>query len=209
MKKLCLLALSIFSFSVLADNNNGFYAGIGGASIKDDQDQLDTLSRIKATELFGGYKYNDALGVELRIGNGKSTGIGEASIDGTGTNGFASGERHITSYAREIGNYRSIYYKPELVNDEAKLYALLGYSQVDTSSVITDAAYQLNTSTGNYDSKATTVTKSKYSVSGYSYGIGIGFVLNEHFNINIEYRNICEDISNKPNLAAVNVDYRF
>lgn len=189
MKKLCILALALASFPALADNNHGFYAGAGFASIKDYQDGVDDLSRIKAAEIFGGYKYNDALGVELRIGSGQSTGTSKFFFDAQGN--LQTGG----SLEREIGSYQSIYYKPELVNDEAKLYVLLGYSHVS--------------STGTTTSSTGTVTKLDSSGSGFSYGLGVGFVVNEHFNINLEYRNISEDISNKPNIASINVDYRF
>ncbi|RYZ94102.1 MAG: porin family protein [Moraxellaceae bacterium] len=155
----------------------------------DLEDGVDNLSNIRAVEYFGGYKYNDALGIELRFGNGMKEGTSKNYFDAQGV--IQSGK-----LKREIGSYESIYYKPELVNDEAKLYALLGYTHVNSSVKITDTSGAL-------------VSSSDDSASGYSYGIGIGFVINEHFNINIEYRNICDEISGKPNLVGLNIDYRF
>jgi len=189
MKKFCVLALSLLALPVLADNDRGFYIGAGGASIDDLEDGVDNLSRIRAVEFFGGYKYNDALGIELRFGNGLKEGTSSNYFDTTGV--IQNG-----NLKREIGSYESIYYKPELVNEEAKLYALLGYSHVNSSVKITDGSGAL-------------VRSSEGSESGYSYGIGVGFVINEHFNINIEYRNICDEISGKPNLVGLNIDYRF
>lgn len=189
MKKLCVIALSLIALPALADNNRGFYLGAGLASIKDSQDGVDNLSQIRATELFGGYKYNNALGIELRLGKGNTTGTSSTYFDSNGA--LQNG-----SVEREIGNYQSLYYKPELVNDEAKLYALIGYTHVDSSGTVTD-------------SNGTLVRSSDGSASGYSYGLGVGFVINEHFNINIEYKAICEEITGKPNLASLNVDYRF
>ena len=189
MKKLCVFALSLLALPVLADNNRGFYLGAGAASIKDSQDGVDDLSQIRALEFFGGYKYNDALGIELRLGNGKTIGTSRFYFDDKGVvqNG---------SVEREIGSYSSLYYKPELVNDEAKLYALIGYTHVNTSGSVKDA-------NGNL------VRSAEGSASGYSYGLGVGFVINEHFNINFEYKNLSDEISGKPNLASVNLDYRF
>jgi outer membrane autotransporter protein len=189
MKKLCILALSLLALPVLADNNRGFYVGIGGSTIKDEQDGVNNVSRIGAVELFGGYKYNSALGAEVRFGSGQKTGTSGnyAAADGTILSG---------SLEREIDSYQSIYYKPELVNDEAKLYALLGYTHVSTSA-------KVNAEDG------TLVYETDDSASGFSYGVGVGFVINEHFNVNFEYRNICKEISNKPNLASINLDYRF
>jgi len=189
MKKLCVLALSLLALPALADNNQGFYLGIGGAVVDDLEDGVDNLSYIRAVEFFGGYKYNDALGVELRFGNGLKEGTSNVYFDEQGALQYGN-------LKREIGSYESLYYKPELVNDEAKLYALLGYTHINTSVNITDTNGKL-------------VLNSEGSASGYSYGIGVGFVLNEHFNVNIEYRNICDDISGKPNLASLNIDYRF
>ncbi|RYY77265.1 MAG: porin family protein [Gammaproteobacteria bacterium] len=189
MKKLCILALSLLALPVLADNNRGFYLGIGGASIKDEQDGVNNVSRLRAVEFFGGYKYNNALGAELRIGSGQK--------EGTSTN-YADSNGNVLSrnLVRDIDSYQSIYYKPELVNDEAKLYALIGYTHLSTSGKVTGA-------------DGATIYDIDDSASGLSYGVGVGFVVNEHFNVNFEYRNICKDISNKPNLAAVNIDYRF
>lgn len=189
MKKLCVIALSLFTLPALADNDRGFYVGAGAASIDDLQDGIENVSQIRAVEVFGGYKYNAALGIELRLGKGQTTGTANKYLDSTGSvqNG---------SLEREIGNYSSIYYKPELVNSEAKLYALIGYTHVSSSGQV-------------FDSAGKQLSSSDTSASGVSYGLGVGFVMNDHFNINFEYKNICEEISNKPNLASVNIDYRF
>ena len=191
MKTLCVLALSLLALPALADNNQGFYLGAGASSIKDYQDGVDNLSQIRAAELFGGYKYNDALGIELRLGSGKKAGTSNVYFDKAGT--LQSG-----NLEREIGSYQSLYYKPELVNDEAKLYALLGYTHLSSTRKVFDAAGKVIADEGKDG-----------SASGFSYGVGIGFVINEHFNINFEYKNISEEVSDKPNLASVNVDYRF
>lgn len=191
MKKLCVLALSLLALPVLADNNRGFYLGLGASSIEDYQDGVDDVSQIRAAELFGGYKYNDALGIELRLGSGQSVGSTNVYFDAAGT--LQSG-----SLEREIDSYQSLYYKPELVNDEAKLYALIGYTHLSSSRRVLDSA-----------GKVIQGESVDGSASGLSYGLGVGFVINEHFNINFEYKNICEDVSGKPNLASVNVDYRF
>ena len=189
MKKLCVIALSFLALPVLADNNRGFYLGLGAASIKDSQDGVDNLSEIRAVEFFGGYKYNAVLGIELRLGEGQTTGTSNDYFDDKGT--LQKG-----SIERDIGSYSSIYYKPELVNDEAKLYALLGYTYANSLGSVRDASGKLVRSSDN-------------SASGYSYGLGVGFVINGHFNINFEYKNLSDEISGKPNLASVNIDYRF
>jgi outer membrane autotransporter protein len=192
MKKICILAIALSAMPVFADNKSGFYLGAGAShlsNLKDTQDATDNLSAIRSVELFGGYKYNNALGVELRLGNGMKEGV-----DNNYSN--ASGSITNAKLTREIDNYEALYYKAELINKEAKLYALLGYSHVNSNARIASA-------TGE------SISAEKVSASGYSYGLGIGFVIDEHFNINFEYKNLCDELSDKPNLASINVDYRF
>ncbi len=190
MKKLCLLSICFLALPVLADNKHGFYVGVGGASLKQTKDEAGEDISARAVEFLGGYKYNGALGVELRIGQGGSAGTADTTY--VGSDGAA--QKRKLEY--EIGSYTSLYYKPELVNDEAKLYALLGYTQISTTLKSSDSA---NSAASSKD----------VSASGYSYGIGVGFVINEHFNINFEYKNVCEELSNRPNLTSINIDYRF
>lgn len=207
MKKLCIAALGLLSLPVLADNNQGFYLGLGGASIKDYQDGVDNMSRIGAVEVFGGYKYNDALGIEIRMAEAKNKGTSSYSVGVVDAQAPKTIERNITSFERSIENYRSIYYKPELVNDTAKLYALLGYSFVKTSGLETDTL--VKSENGAWVTQSSKESRTSRAASGFSYGLGVGFVMDEHFNINFEYRNICNDISGKPNVISINVDYRF
>jgi opacity protein-like surface antigen len=189
MNKFFGFALILASLPVLADNNQGFYLGGGAVLIKDSQDGINNLSEIRAAELFGGYKYNSALGIELRLGHGQTTGTSNLYFDSKGA--LQNG-----SVERDIGTYESFYYRPELINDEAKFYALLGYTHVESTGRINNQSGKL-------------VRASNESASGYSYGLGVGFIINEHFNINLEYRNICDEISGKPNLTSLNMDYRF
>jgi opacity protein-like surface antigen len=180
MKKLYVLALSLLAIPTMADNSRGFYLGLGGSRIEILQDGLDDTSPIKAAEILAGYKYNDALGLEIRYGSGQT------KAERNPTNLAAKG-----ILTHDVESYSSIYYRPELVNDEAKLYALLGYTQIDVSTVVGAAA---------------PVAVSK---SGVSYGIGVSFVMSEKFNLSIEYKNICEKLSNKPTVYSILVDYRF
>lgn len=208
MKKICVLAAALLSLHAFADNDQGFYAGVGGAIIDDQQDGIDNLSHIKAQEIFGGYKYNEFLGVELRFGSGRTAGTTSYNTTYVDQDGKVDpAKRHFYSIEREINHYTSIYYKPELVNEEAKLYALLGYTSVSTEGGTVDNVKSSGDKGWNLVSSTT--KRDSGSKSGFSYGLGVGFILNEHFNVNIEYRNISNGISGKPNLLGVNVDYRF
>ncbi len=177
MKILILVFLSLLSIQAVADQ--GFYVGGGGGLVRFD-DEVATGASLKnvelgAAELLGGYKYNNALGIEVRAGsNLKKRTIATGGV-----------EREIA-----IDHYESIYYRPELTNPEAKLYALIGYSQVEQSS-----------STGTDEVSD--------SLSGLSYGIGIGFTMNPDFNFNIEYRRLLDESDFEINIAGINIDYRF
>lgn len=181
MKILTVFFLSLLPLCAAADNTQGFYLGGGGGLIR-FQDELGTDAslndvKLNAIELLGGYKYNSALGIEVRVGT-------DFSKRTTTTGGV---EREIA-----IDQYESIYYRPELANSEAKLYGLIGYSQLE---------YTLSTSTGP--------TSAVNEVSGLSYGVGIGFTMNPDFNFNIEYRRLVDKTDYEINIAGINIDYRF
>lgn len=199
MNKAYFFALTIIAMPALADNHRGFYVGIGASGVNDKQDMV-TLSNgmtlgdstaIRTGELIGGYKFNNALGGEIRVGSGLRSGKG--IIHGV-TVGGALEKRG--EFERDLGTYGSIYYKPELENDDAKLYALIGYTQISTSKTTEDLT-------------GAELEGPNKSYSGMSYGLGIGFVINQHLNINFEYKNICDELYNKPNMSSVNFDYRF
>jgi opacity protein-like surface antigen len=180
MKILTLAFLSLLSVCAAADNIQGFYLGGGGGLIRFEDEASEAVSlndvELSAVELLGGYKYNSALGIEVRAGanlNERTTTIGGV-------------DREVA-----IDHYESIYYRPELTNPEAKLYALIGYSQVEQSSS-TDTSDEVSD-----------------SVSGLSYGIGVGFTMNPDFNFNIEYRRLIDESDFEINIAGINIDYRF
>lgn len=84
--------------------------------------------------------------------------------------------------------YSSLYYRTESANETAKTYLLLGYS-----------AAKIGT-----DSK-------DVSLSGFSYGAGLGFPVGKNFNFNLEYRLLLDDSDENVSLNALtaSLDYRF
>lgn len=86
--------------------------------------------------------------------------------------------------------YASLYWRPETANDIAKIYGLLGFSTISGS---------VDTATGDNSN----------TESGLSYGGGVGFVLQESWNLNFEYRLILDDDNNEFSAVSANVDYRF
>lgn len=111
---------------------------------------------------------------------------------------FIGGEVRIgaASGTEKITNFESIYYRTESANDVGKTYLLAGYSHVE-----------LETTGGNF------------SFNGFSYGAGVGFILNDQFNINLEYKVLVDgkdtqagaSESRRMMLTSVSatLDYRF
>jgi hypothetical protein len=184
MKKLAIFALSLLAIPAMADNSRGFYAGLGGSRIQIPEDGgiLET-SPFRGAEILAGYKYNGLLGIEVRYGAGISKG--------TKTLRDAVTQKNAVLLTHEVDNYSSVYYRPELINDEAKLYLLLGYTKIDVS-------------TGVGAAKPVPV-----SYSGLSYGLGVSFVTADNYNFTVEYKNICEELSSRPTVYSVGFDYRF
>lgn len=195
MKQFAAILLSLASVSAAADNQQGFYVGGNFAAVEfHDNSNFDADANdltFRALEFVGGYKYSSALGAELRVGTNFDKREVTQEVEGGGTTNTLYRE-----YA--IDHYESIYYRPELANEEAKLYGLLGYSQVKRSL----ASY--NTSGGTFGNEDSSDTE-----SGISYGVGVGFVVNTDFNINIEYRRLIDKDDYEISAASLGVDYRF
>lgn len=192
MKNLTVLLLSLISAYAAADNTRGFYLGGGlGFTRFQDSSEFDHGTnglRFRTIELFGGYKYNSPLGLELRVGGNYPKRDRTETVDG-----------QTLEHEYKIDQYESLYYRPELANEEAKLYGLLGYSRLKRTQATTNL-----TDGSTFGEAETSETE-----SGLSYGVGVGFVVNMDYNINFEYRRIIDKSDYKANVAAINFDYRF
>lgn len=163
-----------------ADNLRGFYAGgtldfIDGNTTDSAGNDVD----FRAAEGFGGYKLNGWVGGELRLGLGFA---GESYTIGLGSD--------TVDVDISIDYFESIYYRLEKTNQVAKLYGLIGYTNLQWSTKLD----------GNSDS---------YSKSGPSYGVGVGFVMNENTNLNFEYRQIINTDDIEFTALNIGFDYRF
>lgn len=201
MKKLpVFLLLSLASVGAVADNTRGFYAGLGynAAAFRDgtsfDKAESDFDGNFGGLELIGGYKYNSALGAELRIG----MGLSDKGLNAEAIEDGADPVTHTLDTELALDRYEALYYRPELVNEEAKLYALLGYARLKRSATTTNAG------DSTFGEGETSVTE-----SGFSYGVGIGFVVNQDLNLNFEYRRMNEGKVGDTEIAGINLDYRF
>jgi len=100
----------------------------------------------------------------------------------------------------KITNFESVYYRTESANSVGKTYLLVGYTHLD-----------LETTGGNFN------------FNGFSYGAGVGFIINEKFNLNLEYKVLADgkgtfykdkftsadDQKMMLNSVSATVDYRF
>jgi hypothetical protein len=176
MKKIALVAACLFSLPTFADNLKGYYAGaafdfIDGNATDASNNNVD----FRGIEFHGGYKYNSWLGAEARVGFGMS---GETFSMQDGNT--------LVDVDVDIDHFESIYYRAEAANTTAKLYGLLGYSNVQTTS-------------GDESTSA----------SGPSYGFGVGFVIHESANLNFEYRQLLNSSDNEFTSLSIGFDYRF
>jgi len=190
VKKYLIVLLGFCSLQAMADNQRGFYAGGGITLIDDAKDAVEKTDEARAGEIFGGYKYNGLLAAELRVGFGSSTGDYKSYEDGAFTG---------TKIERDVGEYVSIYYKPEVINKEAKLYALLGYTSMDITYDTLEIDGDGETLVSSVEEKA----------SGFSYGVGIGYMMNKKITVNLEWKNLSDEIDNSINATSLNLDYRF
>lgn len=113
-------------------------------------------------------------------------------------NPFVGGEVRVGSSGGDdkISNFESIYYRTESANSVGKTYLLAGYSHVE-----------LETTGGNF------------SFNGFSYGAGVGFIINDQFNLNLEYKVLVDGKGAQSNVdpykkmtlnsVSATVDYRF
>jgi len=180
MRTILFLAIALIALPTFADNLRGYYAGAAIDFV--DGNATDAEGNnvgFRVLEFNGGYKYNSWLGGELRLGIGAS---GESySVNEGGS--VVEGEV-------DIDHFESIYYRAESSNTVAKIYGLIGYSNIQTSA--------------SFPGGTTSASK-----SGPSYGFGVGFVMNEKTNLNFEYRQIINTDDSEFTTVSLGFDYRF
>lgn len=178
-----MLASLFLSSASWADKDKGVYAGAGINFV--NVGVLDPFANevnFKTGDLQLGYKYNSYLGIELRYG----ASLQDEVISVDDGSGFDS------SVTATIGQYTSIYYRPELANEIAKLYMLLGQTSLQTSLEV--------------ESDESTIETSE---SGFSYGFGFGLWLDEKMNLNFEYKILVTTSADSFTATSLSADYRF
>lgn len=209
MKSLNLLLLGLLATLIAcpasADNRQGFYLG-GGLSKVDafKFPQDENALEVKASEIFLGYKYNPFLGLEVRAG------FGEGSER---VRRVFPPDRDTVNINYQIDRYYSLYYKPEAINDIAKLYGLLGFTSIQRSAAFRDTQGDAIAAFGGeavaFGEAEINGSRLEDSTSGFSYGIGVGFVAERNVNVNFEYRYILRNSDERISTTGFYFDYRF
>jgi opacity protein-like surface antigen len=202
MKKLLALTfttlISTYAPSVIAEDT-WYLGGLYNAQ-ETSPDDGDFSSDFNTIGVLAGYQYNKYFALEARIATGTS--------GYTGT--FGHPDSTEGSYNEDINSQMSLSIKASYpIFKSLRLYGLAGYTKtkVEISGTATiDAPDGVNFI--NFPFKITN------SDSGFSYGIGLNYQINEQFNIFVDYQ-ILPDFEPDPSYSAswesttIGVSYSF
>ncbi len=181
MKNLLLIALSTIAVSANAWEPE-VYAGAGITAYQYQHDTTPTNNKINMLEATAGLNLIEYLGIEARIGAGLNTS--------TDTLRDADGVAISTGEA-EVNFSGSLYLKPQLTNERARLYGLLGYTTVDVT----------HTQNG--------VTVLDDSEGGLAYGIGASWMLWPKAELTAEWKKLVNSDDFDVRGGSVGFIYKF
>lgn len=180
-----MVVLCMSSIATWASKDKGVYVG-GGVSLINVgvEDPFSNQVNFKAGEIMLGYKHSRFVGIEFRYGRAlqDETLAVEEQLSGLRDTVVAS-----------IDNFSSLYYRAEIANEIAKLYVIVGQSEVAT-------ALDFDESTLDFIESVDT---------GLSYGIGFGLWLDERMNLNFEAKTLVNTDQDSFISSSITADYRF
>src|SRR5690606_34143991 len=178
MKKLLLVALSTFAVSAHAWTP-GFYAGsnYGTYQLTQSNPALDANFTVLTVDAVAGIKVLPYVTFEARVGAGLNR-------DSETPPDLGIRVEIETKY------YGSLYFRPELRNDRASLYGLLGYTTMELDGEPQSA-------------------NSETTQDGLSYGLGMGFVMHERVDLRVEWKRLLNADSIGVRGASVGFTYSF
>ncbi len=183
---LCLIPILLLAVAsqVNASKDKGVYIG-GGIHLVDVgiSDPFENNVNFICGDISLGYKYNNYLGVEVRYGRSLRDEILAVEDEATGLP---------ESVDAKLDSYFSAYYRAELANEIAKVYLLIG--QTDMTTLL---KYEVDNS------------RIELSESGLSYGLGFGLWLDERMNLNFEFKTLVETDIQSFTAGSITADYRF
>jgi opacity protein-like surface antigen len=176
MRKLLVCACALLAADVsFADANEGFYSGAAISRWQYKQLAPAADARLETFELNAGFWFHPLLSAEVRAG----TGLGDREAE-VGT----------TPWELNLDYFTSVYWRPEWVNNGAKLYGLVGYSQVQLSADAPTQSIEL-------------------SDSGLSFGVGVGFTYQPDVKLNVEWKQLVDTDGFEISGFTAGLDYRF
>jgi opacity protein-like surface antigen len=240
MKKLLLIALTTsMAMGANAADDKKFYAGGAGSFWRINSEITneaadDTDFNLSALEGSFGYEALPWLALEGRVGVGierdrADTGFTQfVAVEGS-TNLAALGQ--IAVVTTELNYYASFYLKPQIKNDIAIFYGLLGYTTFDVDlsadqvvnfsqefrvTPATATTAQILTPVGDpvITDGAPAIDYSE-SEGSLSLGVGVGFYFYDNYVFNIEYKNFVQSspgttsTSLRANGVTFGVNYSF
>ncbi len=168
MKKL-LLAATLSSLACTAMADDRFYAGGNIAFWNYTEGKQDVKINVSTLEGVVGFNVWKMINIEGRLGAGLESSTETVSFrDGT------DGSTYTLPTELNLDSYASLYIKPEIKNQTATVYALLGVTTADASTENENVERDL-------------------SVTGLSYGLGMGFFVTDNALVNLEFRNLVQD----------------
>ena len=209
MKKLLLIALSTsLAMGANAADDKKFYAG-GGLSLWNVDTGVQGRTHINLTTLDGivGYEVLPWLAVEGRAGAGVERDKTEAyfgyyniqPVDGS--DDLSSFQQDSLTLKSELNYYASFYLKPQIKNDIAVLYGLIGFTTYDSEFEIIQQTHEGQYLINDDDELVVTSfnpmgdpTYGSYSESevSFSMGVGVGFFFHDRYTVNFEWKNLVQ-----------------
>jgi len=196
MRKILYICLALLTLPSYASESDDWYIG----ALYNSQKISISGRDFNALGMIAGYQYNKYLALETRVSVGTE---GYSSFYGTPDS--REGE-----YKEDIDTQASLFIKASYpILESVNIYGLAGYS--NTKLEIRGLG-QVNDSNsniiGNYPFK---ITETK---SGFSYGFGLTYKINEQFNIFIDYQ-VLPDFEPNSNFSkswkstSVGINYFF
>lgn len=167
------MSLSLLSLSISASEVKDWYIGtqFSAQEVESVPDrEFDTVG------LMAGYQYNQYFSIETRLNKGTS---GYSSI--MYVNGL-----HDQKYKEDIDYQASLFIRASFpVYEAVNVYALAG---------VTKSKYEITSSATSVDKDGNVTTTYPYiiklSESGFSYGVGVEYQINNSFNVFVDYKKL-------------------
>lgn len=161
----------------------GVYVGSGVGIIKgESNDAFDKDIQFKAGEVFAG-AYWRWIGFEFRTGQSfQDESFTESRDPDTGFPRTADAS---------LTDYNSVYLRLQLQNDIARIYALTGTSNANTTATFRDGS------------------KSEKSGTGDAFGVGLGLQINDNLSFNLETKYLLKSDSDNFFMSGFTLEFRL